>query len=251
MRGFISIFILTLIMVSCEKQIPKINITCATSEPVEILEKSNIRMTTYDFEQVVEKSTPDFTLSFYVDKSLNFKESVVLVKASVDELKRLGWKTYVPDATIFKLDTLPVFKDSKQALMFMSKIRNGANPKGTFTVYLTKQNIGGIAYVLGRSKNYIPNSDVAVVGVTGNRELDVFVIVHELGHIFGSRHTHDCVWNRNNTAIDACGGTTCNHINEPGSIMSYCGQAWRNPWYHLQTLDTMKSNIKDINPKYK
>lgn len=87
-------------MVSCEKQIPKINITCATAEPVEILEKSNIRMTTYDFEQVVEKSTPDFTLSFYVDKSLNFKESVVLVKASVDELKRLGWKTHVPDAVI-------------------------------------------------------------------------------------------------------------------------------------------------------
>ncbi len=58
----------------------------------------------------------------------------------------------------------------------------------------------------------------------------VTVITHEQGHIFGSRHTHDCVWNGNNTRIDGCGpavgypsGTcTAGPIPPAGTIMSYC-----------------------------
>jgi hypothetical protein len=34
----------------------------------------------------------------------------------------------------------------------------------------------------------------------------VYVVTHEYGHLFGSRHTHACVWNGNNTAIDGCAG---------------------------------------------
>ena len=56
----------------------------------------------------------------------------------------------------------------------------------------------------------------------------VFVIAHEFGHLFGSRHTHACVWNGNNTAIDGCAGTmegSCPNPGNPsegGTIMSYC-----------------------------
>jgi hypothetical protein len=56
----------------------------------------------------------------------------------------------------------------------------------------------------------------------------VFVITHEFGHLFGSRHTHACVWNGNNTAIDGCAGTmegSCPNPGNPsegGTIMSYC-----------------------------
>jgi hypothetical protein len=61
----------------------------------------------------------------------------------------------------------------------------------------------------------------------------VNVLAHELGHNFGSRHTHDCVWNGNNTAIDGCGPavgsptTGCATLPAPtppykGTIMSYC-----------------------------
>lgn len=56
----------------------------------------------------------------------------------------------------------------------------------------------------------------------------VQVITHEFGHLFGSRHTHACVWNGNNTAIDGCAGGTEGGCPVPpipsagGTIMSYC-----------------------------
>lgn len=56
----------------------------------------------------------------------------------------------------------------------------------------------------------------------------VMVVTHEMGHLFGSRHTHACVWNGNNTAIDGCAGSTegsCSLPGNPsngGTIMSYC-----------------------------
>lgn len=56
----------------------------------------------------------------------------------------------------------------------------------------------------------------------------ILVITHELGHLFGSRHTHACVWNGNNTAIDGCSGYTEGGCPIPGipsgggTIMSYC-----------------------------
>lgn len=56
----------------------------------------------------------------------------------------------------------------------------------------------------------------------------VQIITHEFGHLFGSRHTHACVWNGNNTAIDGCAGGTeggCPIPDIPsagGTIMSYC-----------------------------
>lgn len=56
----------------------------------------------------------------------------------------------------------------------------------------------------------------------------VKVIAHEEGHLLGSRHTHACVWNGNNTAIDGCSSVegTCPQLPLPpagsGTIMSYC-----------------------------
>lgn len=56
----------------------------------------------------------------------------------------------------------------------------------------------------------------------------VMVCTHEMGHLIGSRHTHACVWNGNNTAIDGCAGQTegsCPLPGNPpggGTIMSYC-----------------------------
>ena len=56
----------------------------------------------------------------------------------------------------------------------------------------------------------------------------VNVVAHELGHNFGSQHTHACVWNGNNTAIDGCYATEggcASAVGLPsggGTVMSYC-----------------------------
>ena len=93
------------------------------------------------------------------------------------------------------------------------------------------QSSGGIAYVgvlcfptYAYGFSSIRNSFATVP----NYSWSVNVVAHELGHNFGSSHTHACVWNGNGTALDACYGTeggcgaTVQYPSGGGTIMSYC-----------------------------
>lgn len=119
-----------------------------------------------------------------------------------------------------------------------------ANPyEGRLAHLLSTRSVGGgIAYVNVLCSTSVP---CAVSGSLStnvvpfpNYSWNVEVVAHELGHNFGSRHTHACVWNGNGTQIDDCGneylsndpeGGACYDPTDPilpsgtgGTVMSYC-----------------------------
>jgi len=115
---------------------------------------------------------------------------------------------------------------------------NSSGFNGDLAMLLTNDtgSNGGVAYVdqLCGSNPYaycdILNSHSSVPTYSW----DVQVVAHEMGHNFGSSHTHDCVWGPNgNEQIDDCGsqvlgGGSCYDPSNPiiptngGTIMSYC-----------------------------
>lgn len=112
------------------------------------------------------------------------------------------------------------------------------NLTGTFNGNLSHlvsyQASGGIAAGFSGICNSNPDlskcfsSIDATYSIVPTYSWSAMVITHEMGHLIGSRHTHACVWNGNNTAIDGCAGSvegTCSLPGFPsggGTIMSYC-----------------------------
>jgi hypothetical protein len=98
----------------------------------------------------------------------------------------------------------------------------------------------GIAYLSGLCNGKGYGVDIIYFSYTASElnfptyTRDAEVVTHEMGHNFGSPHTHECVWNGNDTKIDQCGdavGDNCCSCNvgvglDPlpanGTIMSYC-----------------------------
>lgn len=101
--------------------------------------------------------------------------------------------------------------------------------------------LGGVAVTIGgvcTANNYCYSDVNFSYSSVPTYSWTVQVVTHELGHLLGSRHTHACAWNGNNTAIDNCApsalgsnseGYSC-MTNPPtipsstvkGTIMSYC-----------------------------
>ncbi|MBX2826891.1 MAG: T9SS type A sorting domain-containing protein [Flavobacteriaceae bacterium] len=142
-------------------------------------------------------------------------------------------------------DTTDPYTGTNTATLLTQFQNNTGAFTGDLGQLLTFRNAGG-----GRAAGFdgICNSDSdlslsvsanlsSTVTTVPTYSWNVMVVAHEFGHLFGSRHTHACIWNGNNTAIDGCGSCQenadpnipgCNWCVQPpvpangGTIMSYC-----------------------------
>lgn len=138
---------------------------------------------------------------------------------------------------------------------FRDKI-NVSSFNGDLAQLLVRRSVGGRAHL-----NRLCNSNKGLrTSVAQNLSFgseypigsfDVEVITHEFGHLIGSPHTHACVWNGNNTAIDGCGPIegTCPDpgippINER-SIMSYCSIYNFNYGFAPQPGDLIRNRVNN------
>ncbi len=134
---------------------------------------------------------------------------------------------------IFVWTTTSPYNAPTSALMLdqFTAQKNGFN--GDFAMLLSYGASGGIAYVNTMCSNVSDyrmgfSSIYNTYATVPTYSWSVNVVTHEFGHLFGSSHTHDCVWNGNNTAIDGCapvqGGCANPGLPAPGNgtIMSYC-----------------------------
>ena len=145
----------------------------------------------------------------YANEAINF---------TVNEI--LAWNTTDPYTGPSTSNYLDQFRNAKNGVY-----------NGSLAHLVGTQGSGGIAYVdvlcnsyygVGYSDINLSYSNVPTYSWT------VEVLTHEIGHNLGSKHTHACVWNGNNTAIDGCGPTAgysegCTApLPTKGTIMSYC-----------------------------
>ncbi len=121
---------------------------------------------------------------------------------------------------------------SQQQLSQFQSVRTSFN--GDIAHLVDLQNQGGIAAGFNGFCNPNRSQSQCYSGIdpffndVPTYSWTVYVFTHEMGHLFGSRHTHACVWNGNGTAIDGCSGATEGGCFLPGippgggTIMSYC-----------------------------
>ncbi len=113
---------------------------------------------------------------------------------------------------------------------------------------------GGVAYVnvlcnqnfgFGVSANLNGNINWPTwTGAPGNFTWDFVVVTHELGHNFGSQHTHDYCPPLDRCYASCSGSTVCSR----GTIMSYChvscgGLANIDLYFHPVNADIMRERV--------
>ena len=174
----------------------------------------------------------------FLSKNSSIQESVNFITAILNEVALIyaaeSINLYISEIKVWDVpDPYDNLANSSSRLVAFRDALGGNYP-GDLAHLLSFDGGGGIAYV-----NVLCNSfyGIAYSGIYSSYAAypayswTVMVIAHELGHNFGSRHTHACVWNGNNTPIDGCGpqagypDSGCSitgPIPASGTVMSYC-----------------------------
>jgi hypothetical protein len=173
-----------------------------------------------------------------VDETVNFVTAIFNQSAAL--YSNEGIKISISEIFVWTTPSPYWGGDSKTQLQQFQNSRTSFN--GDLAQLLDLQsNQGGIAAGIGGLCN-VRTSRMSYSGLftffeqVPTYSWNVNVVAHELGHLFGSRHTHACVWNGNGTMIDDCGpragyheGFFCSFLkprpplpSNGGTMMSYC-----------------------------
>jgi hypothetical protein len=194
-----------------------------------------------DAREIEPKAAPPQCIRVYFEANTDMFQNKGSVQAVVDYVTGAFNQSNV----IFTNESMPVrisqifvwttaspyTAPSFGMLSQFQSFRNTFN--GDLGALLTFKFVGGVAASISGVCNNNIDSRQMVGGIqtsfaaypTFNHTVNV--ITHELGHLLGSPHTHNCSWNGNNTAIDGCAAVegSCPRPGLPpggGTIMSYC-----------------------------
>ncbi len=141
-----------------------------------------------------------------------------------------GIDLYLNEVQIWDVED-PYTGTSTLSNLYSFRDRLSGQFNGDLAHLVGQKGSGGVAYIDVLCNNYysVGYSDIK----SGYQSIPVYswaveVMTHEIGHNLGSKHTHACAWNGNNTPIDGCGAEAgysdgCDGpIPNKGTIMSYC-----------------------------
>ena len=218
--------------------IPQSNMTCSTNTNVPVNPNKNFNQN--NVESVVK------CVNFYYETDYDVyanKGSAANVVAYINGVFNQVSTLYANDGMTINLQTLFVWDavdpytgpNSGDYLQQFRLYRTTF--AGDLAMLIGYNGGGGVAYLNGLCNTNNYNVSYSGIDPTFNNvptySWTIMVVAHEQGHLLSSQHTHDCVWNGNNTKIDACGDvagytsgscplTVPAQPTAGGTIMSYC-----------------------------
>jgi hypothetical protein len=133
-------------------------------------------------------------------------------------------------------------------------LKNMRHIPRTLAMLMSAGRYGGVAWVNTLCSNVNDGYGFGASGIgenvtypADNYIWDIDVVSHELGHNFGSPHTHNCSWN---PAIDSCygaeGGCFTGIKPRIGTVMSYCHLTsfGTQLFFHPRVAALMRSNAE-------
>ncbi|MDR7128885.1 hypothetical protein J2X69_001217 [Algoriphagus sp. 4150] len=222
--------------------IEKIDFSCETNEGVERIKPYSADILTFPSKNDINSSENCVRLYFETEydvfQTLGNAFAVEFFVASLfNQVATLYQNENINTSisNIFIWNSTDPYTSNTAGFLLTQFQNNRTSFDGDLGQLLTFRDVGGgyAAGIGGLCSSNVSNR-LSVSGIFNSvgtipiYSWSVSVVTHEFGHLLGSRHTHACVWNGNNTAIDGCASPEnlqCPRPSIPsagGTIMSYC-----------------------------